>query len=928
MEDKSLSKIPEILAPAGSSEALKSAIKAGADAVYLSGKKFGARQFADNFTLPDIEESINYAHLRGVKVYVTVNTLIKDHEILPVLEYLIKLYEMGVDAVLVQDLGLTSLAREILPDLTLHASTQMTIHNVDGLKWAQDIGFKRVVLSRELSLDEIKEMNSSSNIELEIFLHGALCYCYSGQCLLSSFIGGRSGNRGMCAQPCRKPYELVAGAKDDYGRPSQTQEISLKDEYLLSPKDLALYSNLNLLMGSGVSSLKIEGRMRSPEYVAVVVSTYRQALDKIKKGKWKPSPQDLENLKLTFNRGLTPGHLLKSRGKQLMGREKPGHRGLHLGKVKKYNPHKKEVSILLKTITRPQKGDGLFFVPSNKYNGVGIDVEQNPRVKGNEIFLMARKPVPVGSEVYLTRRQNLIKDVSPSSQLNDNQNSGTLKKSELELLISFKLNENSFPELIGELETNRGQISVNVIGKTPMEKAISRPLSKKDITKQLLKLGDKPFKAKIDNFEYSGELFLPLSELNKIRRDLIDRIELKLLKSYHPNQEDIIAANSRLNKLRKKLKKDPTTTQISQVSKSTYKSLKSPNKQKTDNVIYNTEKKSKEIYNAEYPNSVRLSVYLDDLNNIRSAIDAGFSRIYFDPLLISLENLKNRCFSKSSPTNFKYDLNYITETLREAHRLCGDSKCDLIWKWPDITHSKVLDFIKRVENEISTSKKDPLKMNIMVGSPGIAKYLKDNYGEIKIYGSSALNVWNHQSAEYLDSCFSLMTLSPELSYKDLQSIFYYKRKNNKNYDLELLVQGNLEAIISGDCVISPDWLSSSQIENFADFENFWGLKDEKNRTFPIKITSECQTIILNSVETCLVNHIPSIINLGVQNLAIDGRGRGEKYIQKIGHYYNKAIQSSYQQDNPKELERIKKQIQKISRGGITAGNFLRGVELQ
>ena len=237
-------RLPELLAPAGSPEALIAALAAGADAVYLSGKRFGARKFAANFDEPALEKAIDYAHLRGAKVYVTVNTLIRDDELFDVAKYLLRLYEMGTDAVLIQDLGVAALARQLVPDLELHASTQMTIHNREGAVFAARIGFKRVVLAREVTLDEIKEMENelkASGPGLEIFVHGALCYCYSGQCLLSSAIGGRSGNRGMCAQPCRKPYVLLRGEKDEYGRSIQPHGRATKREIPhLHPRPLRL----------------------------------------------------------------------------------------------------------------------------------------------------------------------------------------------------------------------------------------------------------------------------------------------------------------------------------------------------------------------------------------------------------------------------------------------------------------------------------------------------------------------------------------------------------------------------------------------------------------------------------------------------------------------------------------------------------------
>jgi putative protease len=220
--------LPELLAPAGSPEAFHAAVAAGADAVYLSGKRFGARKYATNFTDDELKEAIDFAHRRDVRIYVTINTLIHDRELDDVLEYLLWLYSIGTDAVLIQDIGIAFLARKIVPLLPVHASTQMTIHSTAGVEWAARQGFSRVVLARELTIEEIEDISQAttgSDIGLEVFAHGALCYCYSGQCLLSSVIGGRSGNRGMCAQPCRKPYTMIIADTDPYGRPSGIREL-------------------------------------------------------------------------------------------------------------------------------------------------------------------------------------------------------------------------------------------------------------------------------------------------------------------------------------------------------------------------------------------------------------------------------------------------------------------------------------------------------------------------------------------------------------------------------------------------------------------------------------------------------------------------------------------------------------------------------
>lgn len=277
----------ELLAPAGSFEALRAAVENGADAVYLGGKSYGARASAVNFSSDELRRAFDYCHIRGVKVYVTVNTLLKDSEIGLALEYLSDLYAWGADAVIVQDLGLAFRAAQELPKLELHGSTQMTLHNYLDLNVLEKLGFKRVVLARELSLQAISEIKKSNSLELEVFIHGALCICYSGQCLMSSFIGGRSGNRGQCAQPCRLPYQVA--------------DVDVPGEYIISPKDLALIDHLAALRQSGVCSLKIEGRLKNPDYVGVVVRTYRQALDGL--------AYEREDLETVFNRGFSSAYI-------------------------------------------------------------------------------------------------------------------------------------------------------------------------------------------------------------------------------------------------------------------------------------------------------------------------------------------------------------------------------------------------------------------------------------------------------------------------------------------------------------------------------------------------------------------------------------------------------------------------------------------
>ena len=306
----------ELLSPVGDFECLKAAVQNGADAVYLGSASFSARAFATNFDDEALEKAITYAKLRGVKTNLTLNTLIKNDEMPQAIELAKKAYELGIDAIIIQDLGLARYLIKNFPGLAIHASTQMSVHNLEGVLALQKMGFSRVVLSRELSLQEIEYICQNSDIEIEVFVHGALCVSYSGQCLFSSMVGGRSGNRGKCAQPCRLPYELMENDK------------TINKGYLLSPRDLCGLEYLPQLVNAGVSCLKIEGRMKTPEYVATVTRIYRKYLDLAISGEtFEISQQDKNDLLQVFNRGgFSSGHLAPNANKDLVYKTKSNNR--------------------------------------------------------------------------------------------------------------------------------------------------------------------------------------------------------------------------------------------------------------------------------------------------------------------------------------------------------------------------------------------------------------------------------------------------------------------------------------------------------------------------------------------------------------------------------------------------------------------------
>ncbi len=837
-------RLPELLAPAGSPEALRSAIAAGADAVYLGGKRFGARKFATNFNESAIAEAIDYAHLRGVRVYVVVNTLVREDELSDAAEYLIRLYEMGTDAVLLQDLGVAVLAGLLVPELERHASTQMTIHNREGVLYAARAGFKRAVLAREVTLDEIKKWESgskASGLGLEVFVHGALCYCYSGQCLLSSAIGGRSGNRGMCAQPCRKPYVLLRGKLDEYGRPAGLAAEPQKESFLISTRDLSVYRHLDRIVRSPVQSLKIEGRMKSPEYVAVVTSIYRKALDSIARGSWSASVEDERDLALAFNRDFTEGHLLSAR--DVMGRKASDNQGFLMGSVASYDPKRSEALVRLSGPLVPEKGDGLVIQAPGQETGM---VVQSAFRNDGLLRLKTPERVRPGAKVYLTGSTALARKAQSII------NSG---KAEIpiDLLISF---EDGDCRVEGRLETGQ---SVQVKAGFKMEKAVNQPLTRQQIESQMRRTGGTPFVIRKIDMDYPGDLFAPLGALNQLRRDLLDKATQALLEKRRPAAEKVARARDRLKEMG--LNCHPALGGVLEDSVPT------------------------------------LAVYADSLETVEGAFESGCSRIYFEPL------------SGEQKDRFKG----TREKLDEARAICQNAGTELIWKWPKITGADFLKSARRQLNEVEVD-------GIMVENIGDIEAVMAAQPNARIHGASGLNVWNHLTIQALAPALQRLTLSPELSRDQLACTIDAAHKLSVVPKLELMVQGNLEVMVTEDCVLS---LARRKPEP----GDFWGLQDFK-RTFPIRVDEEGRTHIFNSTETCLLDLMPDLFQIGLDGIAIDARGRTRKYAREMTEIYLKAIEMT-KAGSPtldRDLQALKEDARARSLGGITTGHFLRGLK--
>ncbi len=518
----------EILAPAGSYESFHAAIVAGADAVYAGGPKFGARAFAENFTEAQLLNAIDYAHLHQRKFYLTVNTLLKDYEIEQLPEYLEPLYQRGLDAVIVQDMGVLNVVRQYFPDMDIHASTQMTVTGVNGAQFLKENGAVRVVPAREISLEEVRNIKSVTGMEMECFVHGALCYCYSGQCLLSSLIGGRSGNRGQCAQPCRLPY-TVDGEKG----------------YLLSLKDICTLDIIPDLIEAGIDSFKIEGRMKRPEYVAGVTSIYRKYVDLYLKNPQKPylvDDKDKEMLMDLFNRGgFHTGYYKQKNGRNMITIQKPNHIGVKVGTVLS----QKGREVRMRALTDIAAGDLIEFKNEAQRYTTGKSCKQ-----GEEITILAPKGMrlPVGEVLYRVQSPELLNTLEIMYS----------KGKVIEKLYGYISMEAG---KAAKLVVCKDEYSVEVESEQQVEAASSRPLDEERIKKQLRKTGNTEFAFDMLDVELHGEVFLPMQQLNEMRRKALEELEKKIQASFHRKtaekkvlQEEILdTASAKLSKKENKL---------------------------------------------------------------------------------------------------------------------------------------------------------------------------------------------------------------------------------------------------------------------------------------------------------------------------------------------------------------------------------------
>lgn len=538
---------PELLIPAGGIPQLIAAVENGADAVYLGGNAFNARINADNFDIESMEKAVDFCHLRGVKVYVTLNTLMRDNQLEPALNYAKNLYKIGVDALIIQDLGLGQLIRETMPDFEMHLSTQGTIFGVGGANTAKSLGYSRVVLAREMSLEEIKNVCEKSQIETEVFVHGALCFCFSGQCQLSRTFGGRSGNQGVCAQPCRLPYHFAGGDEQ---------------KYHLSPKDLSLIDHLDELIKIGVHSLKVEGRLKSPEYVATVTRIYRKYIDEFSQnGSYQISTDDRQDLLQIFNRGnFTDAYLRGDSDENLMASEFPKNQGVYIGEVKSIKKIKSIYTLKISADTTKQLSAGdviearfnndsgnletestlITYIEHRKRKNKNKDSEkfthkQQSDVYGEVVVGDFLKPIPIGAKIYRV----ISKELSGRAQESYKNLSMEAGRYVRTTGLNMKLYANSERIFLeGDIEAvpNCGINQSMKIKPITVSSAIHGELSPREsldkIKNNLGKLGGTPFHLSKLAIESEIPMAIKISDINALRRDLVAALEKEIISSY------------------------------------------------------------------------------------------------------------------------------------------------------------------------------------------------------------------------------------------------------------------------------------------------------------------------------------------------------------------------------------------------------------
>lgn len=685
----------ELLAPAGSLKTLKAVIHAGADAVYLGGSMFGARAYANNFNEEELLEAIRFGHIHGRKIILAVNTLLKEYELGQLYDYLHPYYEAGLDAVIVQDMGVMEFIKTHFPNLPIHTSTQMTITNVEGARLLKEQGVERVVTAREMSLEEIQRIHDEVGVELESFIHGALCYCYSGQCLFSSIIGRRSGNRGRCAQPCRLSYEVLQGEKSLTGHHATP---------ILSLKDMCTLPFLYELADHGVYSFKIEGRMKTPEYAAGVVSIYRKYMDSYLDGSRIPvEKKDIRALLELGNRGgFTNGYYYHHNDSDMLSGESAS--------------HNKSEGVLQDNIRREY-----------------VDTELKEKIKGK---LILNKECPA------------------------------------------------------KIEVQYGKIKVSYQGDMVLV-AQNRPLTEEVVTEKITKTGNTPFVFEKLEVTMDDDIFMPVNQLNQLRRGALEALEEALLKPYERTLPELVETSSA-----------------------------ETDRQTTGNAIKEKQISGQSLSQASGQqsagSSTEVRVLIEDAEQLPAVLKADFvDTVYLDCMLYTRENL----------------IRMLSEDIDRVHA----SGKKAFYVFPFIFRQQTSLFYEKIMPEL---KKLPLD-GIMVRSLDEIAFIKEWGNENwQMVSDSNLYTYSNEAAEYFYRLGMIQdTIPVELNRKEI-----LRRENSRS---EMIIYGRLPLMITAQCIHKNTLGCMHQ-------HKVLNLKDRYSVHFPVKnFCSECYNVIYNSLPVCL-----------------------------------------------------------------------------
>ena len=812
----------EVLAPAGTYECFRAAINAGADAVYLGGSMFGARAFAGNFEEAELIKAIRTAHLYGRKVYLTVNTLLRNDELEKLVQYVKPYYEEGLDAVIVQDYGVFAVLREAFPGLDLHASTQLTITGKYGAQLLKDMGAARVVPARELSAKEIRDIYDDVDVEIESFVHGALCYCYSGQCLLSSMIGGRSGNRGRCAQPCRLTYSANG----------------ISEKYLLSPKDMCTIEAVPDILDAGVYSLKIEGRMKSPEYVAGVSYAYRKYVDMyLEKGRdgYRVEEQDIRQLMDLYNRGgFCKGYYYAQNDKSMMTFDRPNHQGIVIGNIK-------NGELILSQEVNP--GDVLEFPDGSEYT--------TPTGKKSGRLALPKgvlKNPKNGAAVYRTRNNELLGQLRAGYIDND-------IKIPVRMEIFLKSGERACLKLLS------GDKELVVYGDV-LEPSDKRPAVREGVVKQLKKLGGTAFSSDEGSIvtDIQGSPFVPVRLLNDLRRNALEELESMLLSGYKRNHEYMkVQALMTAGVLEADAAQENAGVQ--EIADAQESAVIQENTAAQCNAACEAGLTERRDY-LEGQHGITVQVMnKEQLEAVLRTAHNNVSRIYIST---ELSGIDGAIMMKGMVDEYNAGIS------------ANNRKIEVYMAMPYIFRDRAVTLFERKLEDVKAAGFD----GMLIRSPEELGYIREK-GLYELYAGRVVadyNVYTYNKAafdEYIRLGIHDFTLSEELNAGQLRGLC--RSVQDRNIYLEKLVYGYLPLMVTAGCT-----LKYTSKDKPCGRPGVYYLTDRKGKQLAaLNSCSYCYNLIYNSVPEYLLDKPDEIRNMGVDALRLSFSIEGADEVENI-----------------------------------------------